>query len=41
MDYIWVIYGVYMEYIWNISKAGTVQIRYRYGTDTVQVQYRG
>jgi hypothetical protein len=30
MGYIWVIYGVYMEYIWNISAAGTVQIRNGY-----------
>jgi hypothetical protein len=28
----WIICGLYVDYIWNISEAGTAKDRYRYGT---------
>jgi len=36
MDYIWIVYGLYMDYIWNVFIKGTIQHRYlqRIGVDT-------
>jgi hypothetical protein len=32
MDYIWIIYGLYTEYIRNISLTGTAQIPYSHSS---------